>query len=481
MAIAAAERLLEAGETEYVLIICPASLKYQWADKIKQFTDSSVMVVDGNKEDRFSQIVMYHEKIPPCEYLITSYESVIFDYNQVSKLKPKTVICDEVSAIKSFKAMRSKRVKKLFGKTPYRLGLTATPIENRPEELYSIMQWVDSTVLGRYDLFERAYIKRNHRGWVVAYQNLDVLRQRMGDALARKTRHDPDVRAYLPDVDEDNWEVPFNNLPMINAYKKIARDMLSQIEENPSLYGNKEDLRFGFEPGMNESTPDGKLMAMYMCMEMLLDHPNLIIWSANEYEKDSPEGSAYAHHLKESGVLYNVYDSPKMNRLKDELKILLADPDSKVIIVSKYKHMLKILSVELQVPFVMFNGDMTAKEKAKSVERFKDPDIRIMLTSYAGGYGLDLYMADYLINYDLPWSAGTKDQINSRHVRASSEFAKVYVRNLIVTGSVEERKLRILDRKGQILSSVIDGDDIDTIDVGSDYLRTHLEKVLEKH
>ena len=89
-------------------------------------------------------------------------------------------------------------------------------------------------------------------------------------------------------------------------------------------------------------------------------------------------------------------------------------------------------------------------------------------------------MADYLINYDLPWSAGTKDQINSRHVRASSGFSKVYIRNMIVNNSVEERKLRILDRKGQLLSSVIDGTDTTTVDISGDYLRTHLEKTLNK-
>ena len=185
-------------------------------------------------------------------------------------------------------------MKKLF-KAKYRLGLTATPIENRPEELYSIMQWVDDTVLGRYDLFEKAYITRNRRGWVTDYKNLDVLRKRMGDALARKTRHDPDVRPYLPDVDEGNWTVQLD-AKTLNVYKYIAADMLSQIEEYSSKYNDSINMN-NVVPGFDETTPDGKLMAMYMCMEMLLDYPDLIWWSATEYEKDSPNGSAYAHQL----------------------------------------------------------------------------------------------------------------------------------------------------------------------------------------
>lgn len=478
MAIAAAERLLNSGEINQVLILCPASLKYQWKKKIIEFTNAdSVIVVDGDKATRTVQLTQNMNS----QYIIASYESLIYDYENMSLLKPGCVICDEASAIKSFKAMRSKRVKKLFGKTAYRLGLTATPIENRPEELYSIMQWVDGTVLGRYDLFEKAYIKRNNRGWVVEYKNLDVLRGRMGDALARKTRHDPEVRPYLPDVDEDNWEVHFDS-DTYKVYKHIAKDMLSHIEENPSLYGGKEDLRFGFEEGMNESSPDGRLMAMYMCMEMLLNHPELIAWSAREYEKDSPEGSAYASTLMKSGVMHDVLKSgkaPKVDYLLNEIQKLKSDPDSKIIIISKYKYMLRLLSYAIPYATVIFNGDMSAKEKALAVEVFSQPGNDILLTSYAGGYGLDLYMADVLINFDLPWSAGTRDQINSRHVRASSEFVKVYVRNMITVGSVEERKLRILHRKGQLISSVIDGDGVDSVEVGGDHLRTHLEKVLK--
>lgn len=480
MAIAAAEKLLETGQAKRILILCPASLKYQWQDKIHEFTSyprEIVQVIDGDKKTRDNQFTVMPLLSPL--YVIMSYDSTIHDYEHLHLIDPDMTICDEVSAIKSFKAMRSKRVKKLF-KSQYRLGLTATPIENRPEELYSIMQWVDSTVLGRYDLFEKAYITRSPRGWVVAYKNLETMHKRMGDAMARKTRHDLDVRKYLPSVDEGIWTVQMDE-NTFNVYQRIAHDMLVQLQESYSV-GDKVDLRF-MSPGFDETTPDGKLMAMYMCMEMLLDHPDLIWWSAQEYERESPDGSAYAHSLW-SPEFYKLNKVPKLERLLEELEILLADPDSKIIIVSKYKFMLGIIDAILddkEIGHVKFTGDLNAKQKAKAQDTFtNDPDCKIFLTSYAGGYGLDLYTADYLINYDLPWSAGTQDQINSRHVRASSEFEKVYIRNMITVDSVEERKLRILGRKGQLLSSVIDGHEIGTVEVGYDYLRTHLEKVTQK-
>ncbi len=473
MAIAAAERLLELGEVNQVLILCPASLKYQWKEKITQFTDRPVLVINGDKNLRRDLLnsSLFTRSSP---YIIHSYESVLYDYEEMSAINPEMVICDEVSAIKSFKAKKSKRIKKMF-RTRYRMGLTATPIENRPEELYSIMQWVDDTVLGRYDLFERAYIDRNRRGWVTSYKNLDVLFARMGDALARKTRFDDDVRPYLPDVDEDDWTVPMPD-DIAKVYKIIAGDMVSEMAK----------LAFdeGFDPnafysGADESTPPGKLMAMHMCMEMLLDHPDLVIWSGMEYRKDSPNGSEYAYNLWQSGVLDSTTKSAKVDYLLDELKILTADARSRVIIVSKYKYMLKILSHEIPGT-VMFTGDMSAAEKDVAIKLFRSPSGRVLLLSYAGGYGLDLNMADYLINFDLPWSFGMQDQINSRHIRASSTFDKVYIRNMITEDSIEERKQRILTRKRQISGLAIDGQqrEVSSVALDNDLLKEHLEMVL---
>lgn len=480
IALAAAEKLIEEEEVAPVLIFCPASLKFQWAARIKQFTDSTVAVVDGTKTSRRVQIL--NSRAPHgMDYVICSYDSVIFDHDELALLDPGMVICDEASAIKSFRTQRSKKIKKLFRDVPYKMALTATPIENKPEELYSIMQWVDPSVLGRYDLFEKAYINRHKRGWVTSYKNLDTLRMRMGDALARKTRFDPDVRPYLPDVDEDNWLVPMTKAQTM-VYGQIADDMLHEI----SMLDRFSDFDpFKFSAGLDESTPPGKLMAMHMCLEMLLCHPDIIAWSAMEYEKDNPEGSLYANYLWRSGSINGVVESPKMTYLKEELDIILEDPQSKVLIYSKYKFMLKLLKDYLPWRSVIFTGDLNARQKEAVKQEFtNDPKCRLFLSSYAGGYGLDMNMADYLINYDLPWSFGAQDQINSRHIRASSAFEKVYVRNLIAKDSIEERKFRILERKRRMSDLAIDGTASEgdaTVALDADFLRSHLEYFRRTH
>jgi SNF2 family DNA or RNA helicase len=482
IAIAAAEKLLSDNDISTVLIICPASLKYQWQDRIVQFSTRPVLVIDGDKSkrsDQFNRFIFGKD----VKYLVTGYDSVIYDHEYMSKINPGMVVCDEASAIKSFRTQRSKRIKKLFKDVPYKMALTATPIENKPEELYSIMQWVDPTVLGRYDLFEKAYINRHSRGWVTSYKNLDTLRLRMGEAIARKTRFDPEVRPYLPDVDEGNWTVPMSE-EVAAVYSVIADDMLQEL----SVLDRFQDFDpFKFSQGLDESTPPGKLMAMHMCLEMLLCHPDLIRWSAKEYEKDSPNGSLYASYLVQSGILDGLHNSPKMELLEAELSIIGQDPDSKVLIYSKYKEMGNILQDNLSLDGIKFNGDMNARQKEAVKKTFTDdPYCRLFLSSYAGGYGLDMNMADYLINFDLPWSFGAQDQINSRHIRASSNFSKVYIRNLITQDSIEERKFRILERKRRMSDLAIDGAVPDnlagsTVTLDADFLRSHLEFFRRTH
>jgi len=386
------------------------------------------------------------------------------------------VVVDEATAIKTFKAKRTKTTKRIL-KADYRMALTGTPVENRPDELFSIMQWVDATVLGRYDLFERAYINRNKYGWVVSYKNLPTLHSKLRPAMARKNREDPAVKPYLPDVDEGEWYIDIDPAIM-PLYVTIAQDMLKELDSiSPWADFNLSDFYFG---NADDKIP-GKLMGMYQVLEMLLNHPDLVVWSAVQFEQDEGNGSGYAYSLWQSGVLDDILDSVKLEYLMDRLETILADPSSKILIFSYYKYMLQIIQDKLTVKSIQYHGDMNARQKADARNKFADdPDIRILLSSHAGAYGADMKMADYLIKYDLPWSAGKDDQINGRHVRAASEFDKVYIRNLITQGTVEHRKFRILTRKKDLARAIIDGQGNaqGALELSGDSLRDHLTSVV---
>lgn len=495
IAIACAEELL-GEEIETCLIVCPANLRWQWAQAIAKFTDVGTVekqvkdqvitiptpawctVVDGTPKVRES---LYDQlAASPTDYIIMSYEAVVNDWKWVRKLKPGMVVLDEATAIKSFKAKRTKKIKQLTAQ--FRLALTGTPIENRPEELFSIMQWVDKDVLGRYDLFDKAYVVRNRFGGVVRYKNLGVLNQRLGIAMSRKSRLDPAVAPYLPEVDTGIWEVPMDTGAR-GIHDHIARDLLGELAV---LAGSFEEFSIDahYSGSINESTKAGKVMAIQQALEMFLDHPELISRSAADYHNpDTKKGSKYAAELVASGVLDNKPKARKLEMLVDELDTILGFHENKIIIFTKYVHMLTLIEEALDVECVQYHGQMDAASKSAAVAKFtSDPECRVFLSSHAGAYGTDLYMANYLINYDLPWSSGKADQINGRHVRASSEFPNVFVRDMVTMGTVEERKHKMLAFKRRIGTAVLDNtgqDELGRVENDVDTLTSYLTEGLD--
>lgn len=494
IAIAAAEELFEQGKIDCCLIVCPASLKYQWAQKIAEFTDypqeqmtvgkhkiavpmdKYCVLIDGTKKNREELYSVLETSGVRPRYIILGYDNILVDFSFVRNIKAGMVVLDEATAIKSFKAQRTKRTKKVL-KAEYRLALTGTPVENKPDELFSIMQWVDDSVLGRYDLFDKAYINRNKYGWVVSYKNLPVLRKKIAPAVARMTADNLSVKALMPAVEEDTWTV-LADQKTNDLYVRIATDMLAEMDKlNIFADFNLSD----YVLGADENTLSGKLMAMYTSLEMLTNHPDLIVWSGMQFESEKNGGSKYAYELWQSGEIDDIIYSPKLDRLFCEVP----DYDRKTLIYSKYKFMLHILHyafADIGIGSVQHHGSMSPVKKAEAIAKFRnDSDCKFFLSSHSGAYGLDMNMSDMLINYDLPWSAGRLDQINSRHRRRSSKFDTVSIRNLVLKNSFEERRVRILDRKRRLGSAILDGHGADKqgkIILEGDSLREHLTAVV---
>src|ERR1035441_7224963 len=201
--------------------------------------------------------------------------------------------------------------------------------------------------------------------------------------------------------------------------------------------------------GNDEGTQAGKAMAKYAAMEQLLDHPDLVVASAMDYqdskdrraegeEKASWPGSQYCYKIWQENLVDELFHSPKLIELKARLATLFElNPDAKVLIYTRWIEMLGIMEWDLPYPSVLYHGGLNASSKAAVISRFtKDPSIRLFLSSHAGAYGCDMSMSSDLINYDSDWSAGKGDQINGRIIRASSEFDKVFIHTLTCTGTV---------------------------------------------
>lgn len=466
LSIAAVERLIEEGEIAGGFVICGTSLKKQWEQQILKFTgdEANVIIVTGDERQRHRCYTRYAQG--EAEYLILNIEQIVNDWPAISKLPRDFVVADEIQFAKNFKPKRSKRLKQL--KAEYRWGLTGQPIENRPEDLFSIMQWVDPTVLGNWESFDVTFIRRDGYGHIRRVANLPVLHRTMQEAMVRKTWEDPEVKHQMPAVSEEEILVDFD-IEGAKLYRKIRSDLLVDLEE--ALGSNFDPSSFYMGEDTSSAQLRGRIMSKIMCMRMLCDHPDLLRLSAERYMSESQRvlfeggsrtGSQYAAELEEEGLLRKVRQSPKLDVICEEVtNILEADDRAKIVVFSYFKDMLKLLRTEK--PFqthhpVLFTGDLKMDERGKALARFReDPECRIFLSSDAGGVGVDIPFANHLISYDLPWSFGAWEQRNARIIRISSEFRHVTTSAILMADSIEQRQYDMLQTKAAMGSAILDG------------------------
>ena len=490
LTIAAIERLKEEQKvTAPGLIICLSSLKYQWANQIRKFTDgtSSSVVIDGTPAKRAKLYADIAARgTDAADYVILNYEQVVNDWKFIEKLPRAFVVLDEATAIKSFRSKRSKQVKKLSD-AQYKFALTGTPIENgKPEELYSIMQFVDQNLLGRFDLFDQTYIVRNQWGGVNRYRNLKILHEKMKQAAVRKSQKDPDVAPFLPDaIHKDPMFVYFDR-KSAKVYEKIKLDILLDLEEAQLLFGGSFNImaHYGMEKQFGGAADElrGKLMSKIGALKMLCSHPDLLRISAAKFKSMNGEGSSYAAQLAEDDLLDNLNHAPKLDMVTEYVKNFLDQHENnKAVIFATHVDMLPLLANALGVERCrLYSGQLNAKQKEDNKIEFNtNPDVRVLISSDAGGYGVDLPAGNLLINYDLPWSSGASIQRNGRIVRASSTHATVVILDVLMANSIEQRQFDALQQKSAVAGAVIDGEGINA-EGGIDLSLASLNKFLQE-
>jgi SNF2 family DNA or RNA helicase len=467
MTIAAVEELREAGEiNDLVIVLCLASLKYQWKKEIEKFSDSTAVVIDGTAKQRVAQ---YHEA-DKANYVIMNYEQIVNDWDILKNGTYAAIVCDEATAIKGFKAKRAKRVKDLAKNIPIRFALTGTPIENgRPEEVFSIMQFVDSKVLGRFDLFDKTFIVRNHFGGVQRYRNLPTLHKILMDHTVRKSQKDEDVKPYLPDaVYREPIIVPLDSKGQ-KLYNHIAKDLHALLVEASESFGSSFSLAAHYGQSYDANDPAnqmrGEVMSRISAMRMLCSSPDVVKTSYANFDNHTGKGSAYIHSLGE--LISDITKTPKLDAavsyLKEHLDI---DPSYKAVVFSSYLDSVSDIVARLSAAgfdAVPYTGEMNAKQKEEAKVSFQEtPTVRVLVSSDAGGYGVDLPQANLLLNYDQPWSSGLAVQRNGRINRTSSTWATITIQDILVKDSIEQRQYDMLKQKSNVAGAILDGSNINS-------------------
>lgn len=411
-AIAASEVMAKSFGVEKVLIVCPTSLKYQWKREIEKFTTRSVQIVEGTLLKRHRQ---YEEK---SFFKIVNYDVIHRDMAAISEWGPDLVILDEAQRIKNWQTRRAQSVKQL--KSPYAIVLTGTPLENRLEELHSIVGFIDQHHLGPLFRFIDSHQKVNEEGKLVGYRNLHNLGTSLNSIMVRRRRDD--VLKQLPGRIDKNYFV------------KMTTEQIDVHEENQAIVARlvAKWKRCHFLTEQERQ----RLMICLQNIRMVCDNTYLL-------DQSTMHGN-------------------KINELETQLEEIFENPDTKIVIFSQWLRMMELVSAMLNVngwKYAFLNGGVPSAKRGELIKTFhEDPDCRVFLSTEAGGVGLNLQNANIVINMDMPWNPAVLEQRVGR-VHRIGQKQPVRVINFISECGIEHGMLSLLKFKSSMFSGVLDKGD----------------------
>jgi superfamily II DNA or RNA helicase len=411
-AIAAAEILARHCGVERVLVICPASLKYQWNREIERFSGRSPLVVEGMTHARR----LLYEK-PEGFFKIVNYDVVHRDLAAIAAWRPELVILDEAQRIKNWQTRAAKTVKQIESR--YAIVLTGTPLENRIEELHSIVEFVDRFRLGPLFAFKAAHEEYEPESTkVIGYKNLQQINRTLSPILIRRTKSE--VLKQLPPRMDKNFFVPMTSQQWVPHDEN--RDIVVRI------------------------------VAKWRRYKFLTEADQLRLRIALQYMRMACDSTYLVDHETKHGA--------KVDELCRLLEEVFEDPGAKVVIFSQWVRMNELVAEMLEDRrwgFVHLHGGVPSKQRSELTRALlEEPDCRVFLSSDAGGVGLNLQSASTVVNMDLPWNPAVLEQRIGR-VHRLGQGRAVRVVNFISEGTIEHGMLSLLAFKRSVFAGVLDG------------------------
>ena len=410
-AIAAALLLRDVGFVKRTLVVVPASLKGEWEEQIRFFSDATVTLLYGQRQTRLDCY-----RSVDSFFLVANYEQVIRDWKEINELlHPDLVILDEAQRIKNWKTKTARNLKGL--RSPYAFVLTGTPLENRIEELYSLVEFVDPMLFGSLFRFNRRFYAFDDEGHNEGMRDLAKLHDATQQILLRRRK--ASVEDDLPGRRTKTYKTSMTpeQSRRYDEHFRVVAELCQRAKKRPLT--PKELDRLQIELSM---------------MRMLCD-------------------SCYILDLK-------VKDSPKLDEFMQVLDDVFSDdPTRKVIVFSEWTRMLDLVIERFEekgIGYALHTGLVPQKRRREEICRFKeDPKCRVFLASESGGVGLNLQVASVVVNLDLPWNPAKLEQRIARAWR-KRQTRDVLVVNMVSAGTIEERMLQTLGFKQGLADFVLD-------------------------
>jgi SNF2 family DNA or RNA helicase len=355
----------------------------------------------------------------------------------IERAKWDLIILDEGQRIKNYETKTSNVIKCL--KSPFALVLSGTPLENRLDDLYSVVQFIDDRRLGPGFRFFNQHRVVDEKGKVLGYKNLAHLRESLKPLLLRRTR------------DSVKLELPSRTVEIIR---------IAPSDEQLELHATNM-----------------RIVASIVRKSFISEMDLLRL----------RQGLLMCRMAADSSFLCTKKDpsfSTKLDYLAELFDRLFEEEGRKVILFSEWTTMLNLIEPLLKMrklPFVRLDGSVPQKQRQAIVHEFQtDPECKVILMTNAGSQGLNLQAANTVINVDLPWNPAILEQrIGRAHRMGQTQPVQVYV--LVTERTLEENLLGTLSAKKDLALAALDVDsETDEVDVasGMEELKSRLEILL---
>lgn len=392
------------------LVICPASLVYNWAHELRRFAPGlTVCVIAGNAETRGNLIKESGE----TDVWVTSYDTLKRDLRLYADKKFDTQVIDEAQNIKNHGTQAAKAVKKI--KADVKFALTGTPIENRLSELWSIFDYLMPGILGTYEKFRKRYELP-----IVQSQDAQLterLRKMISPFILRRVKSE--VLKELPD--------------------KLEQVVYAQMEpEQRKLYeAHALRLMESLKKQSKEEVQKGKLqiLAELTRLRQICCAPEMLYENYMETACKIDTCMELVNQAREGG--------------------------HKVLIFSQFTSLFPLLEERMRqekITYYKLTGQTGKEERIRMVDAFNTDDVPVFLISLkAGGTGLNLTAASIVIHFDPWWNLAAQNQATDRAHRIGQE-KQVVVFQLIAENTIEEKIIDLQARKQKLADQILEGD-----------------------
>ncbi|MBD2562230.1 MULTISPECIES: DEAD/DEAH box helicase [Nostoc] len=414
------------------LLVCPTSVLGNWEREVNKFAPSlKILQYHGDKRPKGKAFL---EAVKKHDLIVTSYSLLHRDIKSLQSVPWQIIVLDEAQNVKNPEAKQSKAVREL--EATFRIALTGTPVENRLQELWSILDFLNPGYLGNKQFFQRRFAMPIEKYGDTA--SLTQLRSLVQPFILRRLKSDRDIIQDLPDKQE---MTVFCGLTGEQAalYQQVVEQSLVEIESAEGLQRR------------------GMILALLIKLKQICNHP--------------------AQYLKQATL--EQHNSAKLLRLEEMLEEVLAEGDRALIFTqfAEWGKLLKpYLEKQLGREIFFLYGSTSKKQREEMIDRFQHdpqgPPIMI-LSLKAGGVGLNLTRANHVFHFDRWWNPAVENQATDRVFRIG-QTRNVQVHKFVCTGTLEEKIHDMIESKKQLAEQVVGAGEEWLTELDTDQLRNLL-------